>query len=131
VAPDTGTIRRAAAEYEKAWNSGDPERVAAAYAEDGTIVINRGVPWVGRAGIAAMAAGFYGDVDEMRVILDDLRIAGDHAAFIWTFTGRHSGTGHALDVKGWEEWDLDAEGRIRASCGWFDAEDYARQVAGG
>ena len=77
-----------------------------------------------------MAAGFYADVDDMRVILDDLRVAGDHVAFIWTFTGRHATSGNALDVKGWEEWDLDAEGLIAASKGWFDPEDYARQVAG-
>ena len=56
--------------------------------------------------------------------------AGDHVAFIWTFTGRHATSGNALDVKGWEEWDLDAEGLIAASKGWFDPEDYARQVAG-
>lgn len=77
-----------------------------------------------------MAAGFYADVNDMRVILDDLRIAGSHVAFIWTFTGRHAGTGNPLNVKGWEERDLDAEGKIAASQGWFDAEDYAAQVAG-
>jgi hypothetical protein len=64
------------------------------------------------------------------VILDALRIAGDHVAFLWTFTGRHAGTGHPLRVQGWEEWDLDARGLIAASKGWYDAADYARQVAG-
>ena len=116
--------------YEAAWNSGDPLKVAACYAENGGIVINRGAPWQGRAKVAEMAAGFYADVNDMRVILDELRIAGDHVAFIWTFTGQHSGTGNPLNVKGWEEWDLDADGSITASKGWFDAEDYARQVAG-
>ena len=116
--------------YESAWNSGDPAQVAACYALDGGIVINRGQPWQGRAKVAEMAAGFYADVNDMRVILDHLRIAGSHVAFIWTFTGRHAGTGNPLNVKGWEEWDLDAEGKIAASKGWFDAEDYAAQVAG-
>lgn len=77
-----------------------------------------------------MAAGFYADVDDMMVLLDELRIAGDHVAFIWTFTGRHAGTGNALTIEGWEEWDLDADGKIAASLGWYDAADYARQVAG-
>lgn len=116
--------------YEAAWNSGDPDQVAACYAADGGIVINRGEPWQGRARVAEMARGFFADVDDMRVILDELRIAGSHVAFIWTFTGRHAGTGKSLDVKGWEEWDLDADGKIAASKGWFDAEDYAAQVAG-
>ena len=123
-------VSKIARDYEAAWNSGDPARVAACYSPEGGIVINRGQPWQGRARVAEMAAGFYSDVNDMRVILDDLRIAGTHVAFIWTFTGRHAQTGNPLDVKGWEEWDLDADGAIAASRGWFDADDYARQVAG-
>ena len=130
MALDIDNISKIAGYYEAAWNSGDPAKVAACYAENGGIVINRGTPWQGRAKVAEMAAGFYADVNDMRVILDELRIAGDHVAFIWTFTGRHAGTDNPLDVKGWEEWDLDADGHIAASKGWFDAEDYARQVAG-
>lgn len=123
-------ITRFARAYEAAWNSGDPAQVAGCYALDGQIAINRGQPWKGRAKVAEMAAGFYADVNDMRVILDDLRIAGSHVAFIWTFTGRHAGTGNALNVKGWEEWDLDDAGKIAASQGWYDAADYAAQVAG-
>lgn len=123
-------IARIAETYETAWNSGDPAKVAACYAEHGCIVINRGAPWQGRTGVSEMAAGFYADVRNMRVILDELRVAGDHVAFIWTFTGTHAVTGNPLDVKGWEEWDLDADGSITDSRGWFDSDDYARQVAG-
>lgn len=123
-------ISKIARHYETAWNSGDPKQVAACYAEAGGIIINRGEPWQGRAKVAEMATGFYADVNNMQVILDDLRIAGSHVAFIWTFTGQHAGTGNPLDVKGWEEWDLDDDGLIAASKGWFHAEDYARQVAG-
>ena len=124
------TICRIAEDYEAAWNSGDPAKVAACYAENGNIVINRGTPWQGRAKVAEMAAGFYTDVSNMRVLLDDLRVAGDHVAFIWTFTGKHAATGNPLNVKGWEEWDLNTDGLIAASKGWFDADDYARQVSG-
>lgn len=124
------SIARIAHIYEAAWNSGDPAQVAACYAPNGGIIINRGTPWQGRAKVAEMAAGFYADVNDMRVILDELRCAGDHVAFIWTFTGRHAGTRNPLNVKGWEEWDLEADGAIAASKGWYDAEDYARQVAG-
>lgn len=130
MALSVDTIAELARDYEAAWNSGDPARVAGCYAATGGIIINRGTPWLGRAKVAEMAAGFHADVNDMRVRLDDLRIAGDHVAFIWTFTGRHAATGKPLDVKGWEEWDLDADGSIAASKGWFDADDYARQVAG-
>jgi uncharacterized protein (TIGR02246 family) len=128
---DPDRIRLFASDYVDAWNSGRPERVASCFAEDGGIVINRGEPWQGRGRVAEMAAGFYADVADMTVCCDDLRIAGDHVAFVWTFTGRHTGTGRTLDVKGWEEWDLGPDGTIRASRGWYDATDYARQVAGG
>jgi len=128
---DSDRIKAFARGYEDAWNSGDPSKVASCYAENGIIVINRGTPWEGRSGIRDMAAGFYGDVDDMRVILDDLRVAGDHAIFVWTFTGRHAETGNTLNVKGWEEWDLNDDCQIQASRGWFDADEYARQVAGG
>jgi uncharacterized protein (TIGR02246 family) len=117
--------------YTAAWNTGKPEAVAAFFAEDGQIVINNGTPWTGRGGVAAMAAGFFADVPDLSLTCDGLRIAGPHMAYLWTFTGTHSGSGAALKITGWEEWDLDPEGRIAASRGWFDAADYARQASGG
>jgi uncharacterized protein (TIGR02246 family) len=116
--------------YTAAWNSGSAEAVAAFYAEDGDIVINRGAPWRGRAGVAEMAAGFFADVPDLNLVCDGVRAAGDHVAYLWTFTGHHAGTRRPLRITGWEEWDLDAEGKVKASRGWYDAEDYARQVAG-
>lgn len=128
---DHGRILGLARAYTDAWNSGSPDAVAAFFAADGRIVINRGEPWEGRARVAEMAAGFYAEVQEMKVFCDAVRIAGDHVAYVWTFTGRHAGTGHPLHVAGWEEWDLDENGQVKVSRGWYDAADYARQVAGG
>ena len=126
--PDT--IAKIAAAYTAAWNSGSPEAVASFYGETGQIVINRGTPWLNRAGIAAMAAGFYADVPDLTLSCDSLRIAGDHVVYLWTFTGTHSGTGNPLRIEGWDEWDLDSDMKVAASRGWYDAADYARQVAG-
>ncbi|WP_234423596.1 hypothetical protein [Tateyamaria sp. Alg231-49] len=67
----------------------------------------------------------------MTLTCDEVRPAGAHVIFVWTFTGHDAGTGNPLSVKGWEEWDMDAEGKVKSSRGWFDADDYARQVAGG
>ena len=78
-----------------------------------------------------MAAGFYSDVPDLTLTCDDIRLAGDHAIYVWTFTGHDAGTGNPLNIRGWEEWDLTADGKVAASRGWFDAKDYARQVAGG
>lgn len=126
----TEAIAAIAADYTAAWNGGSAEAVASFYAETGGIVINRGAPWEGRAGVQAMAEGFFADVPDLTLICDGLRIAGDHVAFLWTFTGHHAATRNPLRITGWEEWDLDGEGKVTASRGWFDAADYARQVAG-
>jgi uncharacterized protein (TIGR02246 family) len=119
-----------AAAYTEAWNSGSAEAVASFYAQDGKIVINRGQPWAGRRGVAEMAKGFFTDVPDLRLVCDDVRCAGDHVAYFWTFTGTHAATGRALRVSGWEEWDLDSELKVIASRGWYDAADYARQTTG-
>ena len=116
--------------YTAAWNSGSAEAVAQFYAPDGGIVINRGRPWEVAAGVAEMAAGFFADVPGLTLVCDGVRIAGDHVAYLWTFTGTDATTGNPLRIVGWEEWDVDADYRVRSSRGWFDAADYARQSAG-
>ena len=114
--------------YTAAWNTGSADAVAAFYAEDGEIVINRGSPWRGRAGVAQMAAGFFADVPDLTLVCDGIRVAGDHVAYLWSFTGTHAATGSPLRVSGWEEWDLNEDRKVAASRGWFDADDYARQT---
>lgn len=130
MAIDHHKVTEMAQAYTAAWNSGSPQAVAAFYAQDGQIVINRGEPWVGRKGIAEMAAGFYADVPDLSLVCDNVRCAGNHVAYFWTFTGTHSGTKNPLRVVGWEEWDLDADLKVKASRGWYDADDYGRQTAG-
>ena len=117
-----------AAAYTAAWNTGRPEAVAAFFAAEGAITINDGIPWEGRDRVAQMAAGFYADIPDLNLVCDGLRTSGDHLVYLWTFTGTHAGTRKAVKVLGWEEWDVDAEGLIRLSRGWFDSEDYARQT---
>ena len=129
MALDHETVSRLAAAYTAAWNSGSPEAVAAFYAQDGQIVINRGNPWIGRKGIVDMAAGFFADVPDLKLVCDDVRCAGNHVAYFWTFTGTHASTKNPLRIVGWEEWDLDADLKVATSRGWYDADDYARQSA--
>ncbi|MCZ6590791.1 MAG: SgcJ/EcaC family oxidoreductase [Alphaproteobacteria bacterium] len=128
---DHGKVMDIAEAYTAAWNSGSPEAIAEFYAKDGRIVINRGEPWKGCTGIAEMAAGFFADVPDLALVCDKVRCAGDHVVFLWTFTGTHSGTQNSLNISGWEEWDLDEDLKVKASRGWFDANDYERQIAGG
>ena len=121
-------VRTLAAAYTAAWNSGSPEAVAEFYSLHGQIVINCGAPWLGRKRIAEMAAGFFADVPDLRLECDNVRAAGNHVAYFWTFTGTHSSSKNPLRVVGWEEWDIDDALKVVASRGWYDAEDYARQT---
>ena len=124
-------IDKTAAGYTAAWSSGDPKAVAAYYAEDGQISINGGDALVGRQAITDMSAGFYSEFPDLALTCDLVRGAGTHVAFMWTLEGHHSGTKNHVKVSGWEEWDLDRSGKVARSLGWFDAEDYQRQIDGG
>lgn len=119
-----------AASYTAAWCAGPAEAVADHFTKDGEITINRGDPWLGREKIREMVAGSYADVPDLALTCDSFRVSGNHALFAWTFTGHDARTGNPLKVSGWEEWELDEDHKVVASCGWFDADDYARQVAG-
>ena len=116
--------------YTAAWNSKQPEQVASFHAPTSSIVINRGEPSVGHAGVTEMAAGFHADVPDLHLTCDGVRGAGDHVVYMWTFTGHHAETGNPLRVSGWEEWELDADMKVTSSLGWYDGADYERQVAG-
>ena len=128
MALDHGAVREVANAYTAAWNSGSADAVAGFYAEDGSLVINRGSPWEGRAAVAQMAAGFFADIPDLALICDGVRVAGTHVVYLWTFTGTHASSGKPVNVSGWEEWDVDADHKVKASRGWFDADDYARQT---
>lgn len=93
-------------------------------------MINKGEPWNGRDRVRDMAAGFYAEVPDLTLTCDDLRMAGDHVVYVWTFTGHDAATGNALDVIGWAEWEMDEDLKVAASHGWFNAEDLARQASG-
>ncbi len=127
---DPEDVAAMAASYTTAWNSKSPEAVASFYAPDGEIIINRGDPWTGRARVRDMAAGFYADVPDLTLRCDDIRCSGNHAIYVWTFTGHDASTGNPLNIRGWEEWEIGDDLKVIASRGWFDAEDYARQAAG-
>ncbi len=117
--------------YADAWSSGDADAVVSFYREDGAITINRGDPIAGRAALLEMVGGFQGDFPDLHLTVEHLRIAGDHVMFGWLLEGTHVETGKSVSVPGWEEWDLDENGKVKTSLGWFDAAEYDRQVQEG
>lgn len=130
MAFDQAALDDLATRYTEAWNSRVPENVAAFHAPTSQISINRGDPSVGHDGVTTMAAGFHAAVPDLVLQNDGIRGGGDHVVFLWTFTGHDSQTGNPLKISGWEEWNLNDAMKVTSALGWFDADDYQRQVDG-
>jgi uncharacterized protein (TIGR02246 family) len=124
--------------YAKAWCSQDPEKVAAFFAENGSLTVNDGTPAVGRAAIAEEARGFMRTFPDMVVTMDDVlrdselggRSSCD-AVFHWTLTGTNTGpggTGKRVRISGYELWKIGNDGLIAESKGHFDSAEYERQL---
>ena len=112
-----------------AWCVKSPEGVAASYTDEAIFSINRADPMVGRQDIADMVKGFCDEFPEVVLTLDHSFVSGDHAVYVWTFTGTHSESGKRVRFQGWEEWELTDEPRVKSSRGWYDAQEYERQMS--
>jgi len=130
---DPAELRKFAQRYADAWCSQDPKKVAAFFAENGSIRINNGPPAVGRAAIAREAEAFMTTFPDMIVAFDKLEPQPNGTEFHWTLTGTNTGpggTGNKVRISGCELWKIDNDGLIGESKGNFDAADYARQLRG-
>ena len=128
---DLTKLEEFAQRYAKAWSSQDPKKVAAFFAENGSISVNNGPPAVGRAAIAREAQAFMTTFPDMVVTFDKLEPQPNGTEFHWTLTGTNSGpsgTGKRVRISGYELWKFDSAGLIAESKGHFDAADYERQV---
>jgi len=131
---ETARLRDFAARYTAAWCSQDPMSVAACYSAAGSLTINGGASAVGRNAIAEVARSFMTAFPDMRVIMDDLLMQGDHAEYHWTLIGTNTGpggTGHRVRISGFELWQIGADGLIAASHGHFDNSEYQWQLEHG
>jgi len=90
---DLAKLTEFATRYAKAWCSQNPEKVAAFYAENGSLSVNDGPPTVGRAAIAEIAQGFMRTFPDMVVTFDKLEPQSNATAFHWTLTGTNTGPG--------------------------------------
>jgi predicted ester cyclase len=120
--------------YAEAWCSQHPERVAAFFAENGSLKVNDDTPAIGRATITEIVRGFMRDFPDMIVIFDKLEPRGETTAFHWTLIGTNTalgGTGNRVRISGYELWNIDNDGLISESKGHFDSGDYERQLKHG
>jgi steroid delta-isomerase-like uncharacterized protein len=130
---DPAELTKFAKRYAKAWCSQDAEKVAAFFAENGSLSVNDGAPAVGRAAIAEEARGFMTTFPDMVVTFDKLEPRDGAVAFHWTLTGTNTGPGGAgnkVRISGHELWKIDNDGLIGESKGHFNAADYERQLKG-
>ena len=131
---DQDELQHFAQDYAAAWSSGDPRRVAAFFAENGSLSINGGTPSVGRDAVAADARGFMTAFPDMVVSFDALVVTDVGPEFHWTLTGTNTGpggTGNHVRVRGYEVWRIGPDGLIAESNGHFDADEYRRQLEHG
>ena len=115
---DLAELKKFAKRYAEAWCSQNPEKVAAFFAERGSISINNGPPAVGRVAIAKEAQAFMTTFPDMVVTFDKLEPQPNGTEFHWTLTGTNSGpscTGKRVRISGYELWQLDDDGLIRNS----------------
>ncbi len=127
-------LQELAKRYTAAWCSQVPSRVAACYSAEGSLTVNEGSPAAGRHAIAEVAEGFMKAFPDMQVHLDGLSVDDGRIVYRWTLTGTNTGpggTGMPVQISGYEEWRISADGLIAGSLGHFDAEDYQRQLTRG
>ena len=82
----------------------------------GMIAINGGEP----AAIAEVAAAFIAAFPDIEVVMDDLVFTDDVVEYQWTFTGTSAETGRPVQISGFEEWTIGADGLIASSRGKYD-----------
>ena len=131
---DLAKLTEFATRYAKAWCSQNPEKVAAFYAENGSLSVNDGPPTVGRAAIAEIAQGFMRTFPDMVVSFDKLEPQSNATVFHWTLTGTNTGPGGTrkrVRISGYELWQFDNDVLIGNSKGHFDSAEYERQLKHG
>ena len=126
--PDIGAARNLAEAHCAAWTSHSPEVVAERYSSPTSFAMNGGEPMVTRSEITEMAAGFISDFPDLVLTCDTVLVADHHMIYAWTFEGHFRETGNLVRFSGWEEWDLDEHLSVTKSLGWYDVEDYEKQV---
>jgi uncharacterized protein (TIGR02246 family) len=128
---DETHLQNFATRYTAAWNSRNPEIVAAFFTPCGTLTVN-GAPAQGRPAIALVAQSFMTAFPDLHLQMDKITIQSESAIYHWTFTGTNTGpggTGNKVRFSGQEAWRFATDGLIAESQGEFDAANYRRQLA--
>ena len=131
TAPD---LKDMAKRYTAAWCGHDPAAVAAFFSPNGSLRVNDGDPAVGRSAITGIARGFMTTFPDLELRMDALLPRSGRVFYRWTLNGTNrglGGNGRRVQVSGFEEWQIGADGLIAKSQGYFDVEAYQHQLEHG
>jgi uncharacterized protein (TIGR02246 family) len=90
---DAARLKEFATQYTAAWCSLNAARVAAFYAEGGSLTINAGAPSGGQTAITKAAQEFMTAFPDMVVTMDGVDFKGDDVVFRWSLTGTNTAPG--------------------------------------
>lgn len=89
-----GPVPRVVREWAAAWNTGDPQRMAALFTEDGVYEDKAfGAVFEGKEGVARWVEITTTSIDDAQVEVHDAFRKGDRIAVRWTFSGTDSAGG--------------------------------------
>jgi len=118
-----------------AWNSHDPERVAALYTEDYEgIDVGEPGPQYGPQAIYQSVSRYLAAFPDLEFTEDEMICEGDHVALVWTARGTHRGTlmnippsGRKICLKGMSRHVI-SEGKIVRSLYVWDLAGLLRDI---
>lgn len=89
----TGEEARSLVERQaRAWESADPDAIAADFAQDG-VLISPGGRWRGPEEIRAAARGFFAGADSVEIEITRVLVDGEEGAVEWTWNETPGSTG--------------------------------------
>ena len=114
-----------------AWNSHDPDKVAACYTDDATYEdVAFGEVAHGREELKKMAAGFFAAVPDMKLEIVSSSQHGNEGSVEWVFSGTDAGlykTGKKFSVRGASRFQLRG-GKFSSNKDFYDSASIMRQV---
>ncbi len=128
---DEAELKEFGIEYETAWRSLDPERPFSFQAENCKVTVNDGEPMISAEERINGISSFMEAFPDLLVTMKEIVEEDNGTVFYLNLKGTNTGpegTGNKLDIDGCEIWKLDNNNKITKLDGYFDTEEYERQI---
>ncbi len=138
ASPTAGALPPAAVAYAEAWSSGDPDSVAALYAEDALFeeVVLDGAVTTNRDDLIAYVGAVFAAFPDFASTPSAAHEMGDVLVIEWVLSGTYQGTfgtlppgtGQPVEVRIASVLEYDADGLIRRDSEYWDVATLLAQV---